>query len=642
MPDENRGLGPMLWVGHNPDPWDCSICGEHIVGVAPRTGKSVLVCQVCDAQSPGINGAPYIPLTIAPRKLAKPRKVPRGAPRWVVSINGQFLTSLGEMLTPDKALDRIRPRTVHKDRLPDAGWREQWPAGTPIFSDDGMALAGWLHDNLCDNEFFGEQIKLISPRASPANPDAMTPSFERMRKEFARFGYASTIGRKGEPGYRRSAEGRARWYPVISPKQFTQQHSVLQVTTLMQMGKFADEYLDFVESEGLRVGSTPAALASQFARDARFWPGRRRKMPAADNARVRPHMPGNYYKLLGESMRRYDGARKIDVTGSHHQIAMRTRFPAVNTFRAYGLFRDPPPAGACPADIAPVEYMTDPDYDAHGMFCVNLWTSPEVADDPLALPCMREAGERVRYIFSNELPDIWREARTDGCRILGCYAQWTSPDVDDGLNEYAHHALARMQTLERGTLLREWAKTMFHSLYGQLASRPRHHASVWVGDGYQTGEEMCVQTDEGFMNGRLAATKTARESPTTVVMWRAMIEAGQRLVTLRKARELRAQGAEVLLVHSDSLIFLDHNPNGRPEVDGVWRDEGELTNLIFVSATEYVSDQEDKLPGIKRGLARAERRRLAMSATGNNDGAHLKGFASGRSRAQFTDALLPM
>jgi hypothetical protein len=78
-----------------------------------------------------------------------------------------------------------------------------------------------------------------------------------------------------------------------------------------------------------------------------------------------------------------------------------------------------------------------------------------------------------------------------------------------------------------------------------------------------------------------------------------MIEAAQRCMSLELARELTAQGGDVICVYADSL-FVDMPQ--LPLLPAPWRLKEQLTGLQFLSAVHFVSPQLTRLPGVSRSM----------------------------------------
>jgi hypothetical protein len=338
---------------------------------------------------------------------------------------------------------------------------------------------------------------------------------------------------------------------------------------------------------------TAASVAGSMLRDPRFWPARdRRKVPGATNDRARAQLPGNHYKLLalthaGRPARVKGTVLEIDKTAAHHNAAMAQQFPASETLFAWGRFYTPVKDLARSDVIAD---LADVRRD-HGLLLalVHGAAPPTGVCDPLCLPAAAHRGARWRHVWTNEIP-LLEEC---GAQILGIAAGWTSNLTDEGLNEYAWHAIDVLQhaTPER----KGWLKQALLATYGLLAARPRAFTQL---NKWGDGQMMSVTTRTGHtLHGRVRRSDEA-ESQTCNVIWRGLIEARVRAETISYARELRAQGQHVLSLYADAVYILkaDTEPPLRPG----WRVTQELTGMQWSSPTSFTSNEVVKRPGTPR------------------------------------------
>lgn len=111
-----------------------------------------------------------------------------------------------------------------------------------------------------------------------------------------------------------------------------------------------------------------------------------------------------------------------------------------------------------------------------------------------------------------------------------------------------------------------------------------------------------------------------RESPTVNVIQRGMIEAETRIAALRMATRMTSLGHRVLSIYADAVFIEPTGP--LPLMPPPWEVKGELTNLVFLNATSFESDQVTKLPGVVQDLdgrarARHARARIMGQALGS-------------------------
>lgn len=562
-----------------------------------------LVCAGCLEAGLGM-GEPFIPLTIAPRK-----RIRREDARPVIAVSmsdGHALTEEDELLTLEQLVERLRER--HPGRPMTNAWKdaEQLPPAI-IVTDNSTDLLGYLNaqEALTDCPFW--QFKISLREHSAWRPEAKSPDRVFTRECVDLFGFAS------KRGDQRRAGGRARYYQVIDPQHFSDAARRMMAATgmraLEELRELGRDIRAFCNEHGLRMASTAAGIATQLLRGGEFWPRWRRKVPMADNRRAREHLPGNHYQLIDAT--ELDGpqdAHKLDMSNAHHATAFGCQFPSSDLLRAHGKFKRPPEDGS-PYTLGDLgdNRPLSPDrrlmLGQHGMFCLALNVRQKLADDPLALPSLRKAGRHYRYVFSPELPAILAAEREGLLRLEYVHAAWCSPEVDEGLQEYAWWAVKQLQ--HGGAYRRRWLKGTLLAAYGLLASRPRRHRSAWRWA--NSDQELVIHTRYGDLFCVERATKRERESPTANVIWRGIIEAALRARMLEEARRMREDGHRVLSIYADGLFTAGDRP-----ASSVLRYEGVRHALRFYGgATHYDSTEEQRLPGIRRDMKADARRHVA-------------------------------
>lgn len=364
-----------------------------------------------------------------------------------------------------------------------------------------------------------------------------------------------------------------------------------RLTNLLQWGQ---DVRTWCAHQDLKVTPTAGGLAGQLLKDSRWFPRDRRKVPGATNARVRPQLPGNFYRLYCDPSDEQYTALYLDMKSSHHTIASTLTFPHPDHLTARGFFDVTDEPGATVADGRPwlragtkaFEKVTQ---KGHGLVYGRLEVPAFHGDGHFPPPYMERPGERMVWAYTNELPLI----RELGGRWQYLTAAWVSFQSDPGLNQYARYAITELQkaTEER----KRWLKPTLLSTYGVLASQERHmEVGFRVAKG---GEFRQYPAGSSMLPARARVASRASESSVTNVMYRGMIEAEQRVRAIGLARYVHQHGHRVLAIYADS-IFVEGDRV--PLLPAGWKVDGVLDGLVFSSATHFTSRQISKLPGIRR------------------------------------------
>lgn len=369
---------------------------------------------------------------------------------------------------------------------------------------------------------------------------------------------------------------------------------------LMQWGQ---DVRQFLADNDIAIKPTAGGISGALLRDKRFYPEPRRKIPRATNARARPQLPGNFYRLYGAEVGgRYD-AYYLDQSSAHHRAAAAIRLPDANTLVARGYFRpdenDNLPDRCWLRMGTPAFKKT---LAQHGLFYVKLYVPPNL-DHVYAPPCMehrlqRKQNTRAVFLYSNELEYV----RQCGGDIRYIIAAWTSPDVETGLNSYGQWSMRQLD--EADALRKRWLKVTLLSAYGILAATPRQMEFAFkraLG-----GERKMYPIGNGLVEVVAKTLKGEHEVPIANVIHRGMIEAETRQQSLQMAQTLHRAGMRVLAVYADSVFVEADRP--LPLIAKPWRLQAELTALEFLDASSFTSRQMTKLPG-RHGEARDKVRR---------------------------------
>lgn len=378
------------------------------------------------------------------------------------------------------------------------------------------------------------------------------------------------------------------YYYPISPEKFGR----LRINELItgdqpewvKLYEWAKTIQQFCAKNHLRFGSGAGSIAAQFLRDRKFYPAPRRKIPKATNERVRSALPGNHYDLQGRTGILYGSALYLDQHNAHHYAAETVQLPNANELFARGYFesndrKDPQVWVSAGEPLLPT-LLQD-----HGLFLVLIRTPPHLTG--YLPPWASSPGKTLfTWIFSNEIP-LMKEL---GCQIEAIVAAWTASSVDTGLPKYARWAQEQIKQYKHD---RQWLKPLLLSTYGVLAAKPRT---------YHFGYHRAYGKIEEFLLGpeivHLHHTQTGEKTqlPVANVIHRGMIEAQTRLESIQLARQLEAEGDQVLSIYADGVIVKD---SGRqlPLLPHPWRIKNQLKFLQYEDATSFRSNSLCRFPG---------------------------------------------
>lgn len=344
---------------------------------------------------------------------------------------------------------------------------------------------------------------------------------------------------------------------------------------------------DFCDKNSMEVRPTMGAISSQFLTDRRFYPRKRRKVPAAINERVRHELPGNHYQLdVAPSSKREFSAWYLDQSRAHHYHARTIQLPDANSLYAYGFFKTL--EGIAFTGISPNFY---------GLYCLDL--KPPKGGDHGAWGL--NPHKPASFVFSNELPHL-----TDmGYTVLGVRAAWGSERQDAGLARYAKWS--EKQLTHYGDAA--WLKPLLLSTYGVLATRPRTGEAVFKLA--KSGEAVTLVTGNHELSGLMVRSSKRLEPGIANVLHRGMIEAGTRSESVGLAQWLTTQGFRVLSIYADAVMVENDGDNNLPSLPAPWRCKEELNHLQFVSKQAFISGEMTKLPGVT-----GELRAYARNSTG--------------------------
>jgi hypothetical protein len=559
--------------------WECTGCYEPQT-VAPS--GDTLTCDRCiDA---GRRGEPFIPLTV---KMTPAKGTPDLRPVVAVCVRDfQCVTEDGETFDLEELSERLRPRKAGERGRARLGVPDELPPAI-VVTDQGVDLLAWLDNGPCGRDPFWQwQVALTEM-------SAWRPEAGRVRRRRAvalqprpmRFGFSS---RKGAS---RRAHSKARWYQVIDVHRFCELPDGWGDLDARALLRFGVQVRDWCNMQHLPVGSSGSAIGSRLLRDERFGAGWRRKIPAATNARARTMLPGNHYQLLTVSGKRFPEAHKFDMRRAHHWAALTGGFPHPDLLNAEGWFRHMPHDGQTAGPIKAGSPRWRMMVARPGMFIARVHVPERVALDVLEIPALRRRGERWVVLSSDEIDYVRRHGA--GVRLGDVWAAWTSPEVDERLNEYSWWAQTELSRPGAPA----WLKPTLLSPYGLLAAKARKYRSAWRWTSRSEGE-IGWPTAHGELVGMEREAGKAREPAHTNVIWRCLIEARVRMEALRFAREIRGAGARPLAVYADAVFATAANsPFQTTALPEPWRCAGVIHDLTFDGAQRYRAREETRLPG---------------------------------------------
>lgn len=445
------------------------------------------------------------------------------------------------------------------------------------------AIVRYLNQEFADNP-------LWQFRASPVERAAWAP--ERKRKAVMRDCTISYLGFRGEN------KQKGHFHYPLSPQTFVlktiselRRNIPGEDATISKLMEWGKDVRSFLQKHKLNLSPSSGGIAAQLLKDEKFYPLPRRKVPRHTNAKVRDHLPGNYYQLYEakEGFGRHRAAY-LDQDSAHHYAASRVAFPSADTLKRRGRYATLSDNSFAKAGTAKFDEFIS----HYGLFYLAIET-PRFFPADFPLPeCTSgtsQYGYRRGYFYSNEIPYL----KEIGVRIRHIIACWTSPDRDYGLNKYSEWAIGEIKSSD--PVSKPWLKPTLLSTYGVLAARPKI-----LEFGYKQaegGEPKRYPCGNGFLDVQAKASKKMREPLMANVLHRGMIEAETRLVSLRLARELAKKGYKILAIYADS-VFVE--ADDLPFLPPPWRIQEFLTSLHFESATHFTSREISKTPGVPANM----------------------------------------
>lgn len=391
---------------------------------------------------------------------------------------------------------------------------------------------------------------------------------------------------------------RNRYHLLIDPLTFS--NNWLDDRSLPAYIAWMQEIRNFCVAQGWNLRPTQGSVARQALQDSRFYPDARRKVPRSTNDRVRSHLPGNHYQL-GASVNgelEYE-AEYLDQSKCHHFHAQTVKLPDANSLYAFGHYRNPEcnkPYKKTPERVA--QFLNGFMGLCYGHI---YWPISRRKETEFLPKSLREYGTPEHpanepvYFYSEDLPLF----ESLGIQIKSIVAAWGSKDRDTGLPEYAKWALD-----ELGSNPPVWKKTLLLSTYGALATGARQHTVAFHQS--RGGVPHTLVTKHGTrLDVKLHTASKESEPSTNNVLHRALIEASNRTETLLFARYLETLGLDVLCIYVDAVLVASQNEIELPLIQP-WRLDTHLTHLKFISESQFVAAELEKLPGVSGAELRAK------------------------------------
>lgn len=354
-----------------------------------------------------------------------------------------------------------------------------------------------------------------------------------------------------------------------------------------ELYELAIKIRDFCWDMGIGPKLNFAGISSALLRHPDFYPESRKRVAEFINEKARLHLPGNHYDLFTETGRVHKTASYHDQRSAHHHAALLAPMPTSESLRAKGFTKDSDTGGGR-VWITPEHPAWEQTLNEYGLFMARVVIPGLPEGQERYLPHdLRVPGIRSVPIWSAELPWI----QEMGIKIKALEWALTGNEIDEGIRKYAKWALEVAQE-------RPYFKSALLCTYGLLAQRRGWSRSI-RGTGPTT-----VRWDHHRFKGNVALGDTEFHSygPTNVVQ-RGIIEAYTRMLTLRYVS--RVPHEMQLGLYGDAVIIdIEGRDYVAPIDEGPWRDKGTLTELEFMSTTQFRSKELTRLPGVRAGMKR--------------------------------------
>jgi hypothetical protein len=340
-------------------------------------------------------------------------------------------------------------------------------------------------------------------------------------------GRALQVKRVAYFGFRDPKKKNNRLHLVIDAGSFFRKHDK-DANDLLKLGQ---DVRSFCNAHGLEMRASAAGIAGQLLKHPSFYPFARRRVPNFINEEVRPHLPGGYYDAYTDAGQRIDAAYYVDQECAHHYAAQTTPLPNANSVRAIGYSQTD---GRYARKGG---YLYEKELSKHGLIKARVkvpYLEPDVAR--FAPPVMKSEGEKVAYIWTNELPYL----ESLGLEVDYLIAIWGTEEVDKGLAKYA--TWAREVSKQHPSM-----KALLLMPYGLLARR--RSIVTYHSPG---GNAPLVLANQMLDDTR--AHKVPTQPETANVLQLGLIQAFVRSLSLDMARQMTTNGHEVLSIYADGVF----------------------------------------------------------------------------------------
>lgn len=384
----------------------------------------------------------------------------------------------------------------------------------------------------------------------------------------------------------RDPNRQTRYFHPITPLDFmrTFDYGDPKLPEYIRLYEWAGRVRSWIKKHKLRFSPTKGGLAAQLLRDPKFYPEMRRKVPKLTNEKARVAMPGNFYAAT-VSKRLYGTVYLIDQENAHHYAARTVELPSSDRLEAKGHYRsmeDKPYAS--PGSVTYEMLMAQ-----HGLLKLRVFVPKHLKG--VLPPWAHDGGLRSIFVYTNEISLL----ESLGVEIRHVSYGWLSNVRDTGLAQYARWAEAEVRKYPRE---KDWLKSTLLSAYGILGAKPRRlESAYWRSDKGKVTPYIFGSYADSF---KQIVTEQEIQSPVANTIQRGMIEAETRRLSIEMARQLEAEGQEVIAVHADGIIINDEGQQ-LPLLPPPWRIKHHLSKFKMLDTVSFESQALTILPGRKRG-----------------------------------------
>lgn len=390
----------------------------------------------------------------------------------------------------------------------------------------------------------------------------------------------------------RASNRSTKYFHVVTPFDYMDDFDAYgkkEWPEYIRLYHWAGSVRKWIRKHELNFSPTRGGVSAQLLRDKRFYPDARRKVPKLTNEKARSAMPGNFYAMVHKEIGTvYKSVYIIDQQNAHHHAAQTVNLPCANSLFARGRFLSN-------SDEPYIKERTELYkllLDENGLYRVRMHVPNHLGG--MLPPWAAKAGFVNTYLYSNEV----KLALTLGIEIRHISHAWTSPNIDDGLKQYAEWA---EQQVAENPDHKSWLKPTLLSAYGILGSRPRHiEMAYW---GIDKGEDFRYLLGPTPIVMKKVRTSKKIQPVIANTIHRGMIEAETRKLSVELARQMETEGHHVIGLHADAILVEDEGQQ-LPLLPPPWRVKDRLAAFTAIDAVSFQSDTMTILPGRKRATKR--------------------------------------